>query len=132
MRTVLAIVVALTFLPTTSANDWSEPRDGLSVSVLRVEDSEVLVTWTAAPGAIAYQVFRGKDLDDLELISYTPQLQFRDRDAPDEDTWYVIVSHTPPSSYGLDVGPMRGKCLSMRGLTGISVTLAHCAPLRWP
>ena len=26
-------------------------------------------------------------------------------------------------------GPMRGKCIVMRGLTGVSVTLANCVPV---
>lgn len=121
---------ALLVLPTISANDWSEARDGIAVTLLRADDNFVHVSWTAAPGALSYELYRGPTLDDLTLVTQTPNLEYADAYAPDGDTWYVVVSRVPPVSSHLDIGPMRGKCLVLRGLTGVSITLANCMPVR--
>ena len=130
MRPILAVVVALLFAPLTSATDWSEARDGIAMSVVRIEDEHVYVSWTAAPGAVTYELYRGPSLDELSLLTQTPTLAFTDHEAPTGDTWYVVVSDVLlPSTAGVEVGPMRGKCLIMRGLTGVSIHMASCAPV---
>ncbi|HET6404425.1 MAG TPA: hypothetical protein VFH78_07250 [Candidatus Thermoplasmatota archaeon] len=132
MRILVALVAALFLVPTGSAVDWDDPQDALAVTVLRYHETSVIVSWSVAPGAVGYHVFRGPTPDDLQHLAFTPHLQFADTDAPDADTWYVVVSEMPSSTYDLELGPMRGKCVSARGITGISVTLAHCVPMRWP
>lgn len=127
MRSVWLLLVALLVVPTIGAASWDEREDRLAVTVMRIDDAFVHVSWSAAPGALAYEVHRGPSLDDLELITTTPALEYADAYAPEGDTWYVIIS-TYPITSSLEPGPIRGKCVAMRGLTGISVTVAHCLP----
>lgn len=127
MRSVWLLFVALLVVPTLGAATADEPEDRLAVTVMRIDDAFVHVSWSAAPGALAYEVRRGPSLDKLELIATTPALEYADAYAPEGDTWYEIVSTFPVTS-SLDPGPIRGACIAMRGLTGISVTLAHCLP----
>lgn len=130
MRSVYVLLGALLVLPTISATDWEEPRDGIGVTLIRADDNFVHVSWTAAPGAVSYELYRGPTPDDLELITQTPNLEYADAYAPDEDTWYVVISRVPALSSHVEPGPMRGKCISLRGYTGITVTIANCLPMR--
>lgn len=131
MRSVYVLLGAILVLPTISAADYDEPRDSLAVTLLRADDNFVHVSWTAAPGALSYALYRGPTPDDLTLITQTPNLEYADAYAPDADTWYVIVSQVPQIDSHIQPGPMRGKCLAMRGLTGFSLTLANCVPTGW-
>lgn len=127
MRSVCVLLAALFVVPTIGATAWEEPRDDLAVTVMRMADSFVHVSWTAAPGALAYQIHRGPTLDELEFVATTPALEYVDGHAPAENTWYVVVSTFPLAS-NIGPDPMRGKCVAMRGITGVSVTVAHCLP----
>lgn len=130
MRLTLAFVVALLFAPTMSASDAPEPEHGLAVTVVRVQDEFIDVSWSPAPAAVVYELYRGPALDDLTLVTQTPTLAFTDLAAPDEDTWYVVVSRVPESTTSFKSGPS-GKCLILRGFTGVSVHVASCAPIDW-
>lgn len=132
MRLLIALTTALLLAPAVvSAESQEEPRDALSVSVVRVVGKGVYVAWTPAPGAVMYQVYRGTSLDSLELISQTPATVYTDLSAPNEDMWYEILSVSPQSNIGDELGPVRGRCLSMRS-SGIALTLAHCMPAQGP
>lgn len=132
MRLLLALTVALLLAPTlVTAESQQEPRDALSVSVVRADESGVYVAWNPAPGAVMYYVYRGASIESLELISQTPATVYTDLAAPDHDLWYQIVSVSPSSGIGDEIGPMRGRCLSMRS-AGIALTLAHCMPAQGP
>lgn len=136
MKLFVAFTLALFFAPAFAAADaQEEPRDGLIVDVLRITGKGVYVTWSPAPLALSYQVFRGPDLAHLEFIGQTPALQFADWHAPEQDTWYQIVS-VGGLQNGLneiiDGGPMKGSCLAMRGGTGVAITAANCMPANGP
>ena len=130
MRSAYLLVGALLMVPTISATDWQEAREGIGVTLLRADESFVHVSWTVAPGAVSYELYRGPTLDDLQLITQTPNLEYADAYAPDEDVWYVVVSRVPSISTHVDPEPMRGKCLSLRGYTGVTITVANCLPMR--
>lgn len=132
MRLLLALTVALVIAPSVvTAESQQEPRDALSVTLVRVVGKGVYVAWTPAPGAVMYQIFRGPTLETLELLTQTPATGHADLAAPNEDMWYQIVSVGPASNVGDELGPMRGRCLSMRS-AGIAVSLAHCMPSQGP
>lgn len=132
MRFLIPLTAALLLAPSlVAAESQQEPRDALSVTVVRVVGKGVYVAWTPAPGAVMYQIYRGNSLESLELISQTPATLYTDIAPPNEDTWYQVVSVAPASNIGDELGPMRGRCLSMRS-SGIALTLAHCMPAQGP
>lgn len=130
MRSVAVLLGALLLLPLASVSAQDEPHDDIGITLLRIDDSFVHVTWTAAPGALTYALYRGATLDDLELVTSTSRLEYVDGSVPDSDIWYVVLSRPPIASHLDGPGPMSGKCLTMRGITGFSVSLAHCMPWR--
>lgn len=132
MRFLIALTVALFVAPSVvTAESQQEPRDALTVSVVRVVGKGVYVAWTPAPGATMYQVYRGPTLDDLELLYQTPATEYADLAVPNEDMWYQIVSVGLSSNLADELGPMRGRCLSMRS-AGFGITLANCMPAQGP
>lgn len=132
MRLFLVGTVALLLAPAFAAAGTQEPAEGLAVTVLRVEGKGVYVSWTPARISVMYDVYRGTSLDDLQLIAQTPNIQYTDFAPLDDDAWYVIISQVPTSVPSQLAEPLKGKCLSLRGATGIALTLAHCMPGRLP
>lgn len=118
-------MLTLAVLLAPTATSESKQPDTLAVSVVRIDEAGVVVTWTPAPGALAYLVYRGTDLEDLRQIARTSTPVYTDSAAPNENVWYVIVGEGLGTGHGA-----RGKCLAMRGATGIAVTAAHCVPDR--
>lgn len=128
MRLVVPLVVALVCGPALVSAESQEPTDALGVTVLRIDGKGVYMTWTPAQGAVLYDVYRGTDLNDMQYMGATPNLQFTDWSPPPQDTWYQVVSQYPQSLPQDLGGPMRGRCLAIHGTTGFSLTLAHCMP----
>lgn len=134
MRVLLAAAVVLLLAPAlaTASSSDSDPPDGITVTVLRIEGKGVYVTWTPAPAATSYDIYRGTDLGTLHYVASTPNLEYTDPSPPGADVWYQIISEVP-TSIPDDVGsPVKGRCLAVRGATGVSVTVANCMPGRMP
>lgn len=128
MRLYVVLVVAFALAPTLATATTKEPEDELAVTVVRIQGKGVYVEWAYATGAVTYEVWRGTSLQAMQHIATTPNLQFTDFHPPDADVWYQIVSQVPDQVPDELASPMRGKCLALRGATGISVTAAHCMP----
>ena len=129
MRLILAIVAASLLAPAfVSAASTDEPRDAMNVTTVRLSDTGVHVVWTAAPGALSYDVYRGPSLDKLERIAATVSLEYTDLAAPDAELWYEVLA---TSGHVDDDGPMRGRCIAMRS-TGVALTIANCMPSQGP
>jgi hypothetical protein len=129
MRFVVFFISTLFLVPLGMSSE-AEPRDALEVSTWTVDDASALSTWSPAPGALGYLVFRGETTDTAQLIGESATTSFFDATAPAEDAWYVIQSIHPGAGW-LDLGsPSRGACIKHRGATGLSITTAHCLPVR--
>jgi hypothetical protein len=134
MRFAVACTLALLLAPPLVSSTGAEPRDALAVSVYTADEVGAIVTWTVAPGAIGYAVYRGDSPESATFLAHTPGNAFHDPDTPDRETWYVILS-VHPQNGGRDLldprddfGGFRGSCISQRGATGVTVTASHCLP----
>jgi len=130
MRFGAAFVFAITLLPAVAGLAETEPRDAMAVAIFSSEDLGVIVTWSPAPNAISYAVYRGASLDDLVLLGETPATFWHDEDPLPGESWYVILSQAaasdPPSP--ADFGSFQGSCVNRNGTTGVTVTASHCVP----
>lgn len=129
MRTSIALAIVLLMLPLASSTE-AEPRDALAVSLFDIEESAVVVTWSAAPGAIAYDIYKGPTQKDLTLVGESTTTVWLDESAHTGTTWYVVVTKHAQGAPELGLGAYRGACVNQRGTTGVSVTAAHCVPAR--
>lgn len=131
MRLCLLAVVAL-FVAPTLASATSDTPDDLAVTVLRIEGKGGYVSWSAAPGVVVYDVYRGPDLDHMSLLARTPNVAYTDATPLESNAWYEIRGQ--PNGAPINLDPVRGKCLMLRGATGLSVTVANCMPgdMPWP
>lgn len=133
MRSVVALTLALLLAPTLASASQEEPRDALAMTIVGVDDVATSVSWSPAPVALLYEVYRGPSMDELTLLGTTPSTSFLDMTESSEDTvWYVVIGRAVSQSVGEHLHTMRGKCVATRGTTGYSVTLAHCMPTETP
>lgn len=129
MRFTCVFALACTFAltaPLASSHDAS--RDRLAVTLIDITSDatgSTFVSWSVATSAMRYDVYRGYDLDELELLAQTSSNWAFDHDPPSGDVWYVILSidHS-----GSNIGGSRGACINHRGATGISIAVSHCLP----
>lgn len=134
MRLFVAITLGLLWAPTAaSAQQQEEVRDALAMDITVIDEAGAFVAWTPAPGALLYEVYRGPGLDQLSLVTTTSLASFFDETVPAEgDVWYVVIARSGNTALGDSIQTMRGKCVATRGMTGYSVTLAHCMPSQSP
>lgn len=130
MRLFVAITLLALLAPSiASANRDEAPKDALSMTIVLLDERAAHISWSPAPGSVVYDLYRGASLDDLVLVASVPTTVYVDvPPAGRADIVYVVVSRMISSSIGDDVQQMRGKCIATRGMTGYSVTLAHCMP----
>ena len=127
---ILGILLATLLCAPLAYSSEAEPRDALEVSIYTLEETGAIITWSASPGAVGYRIFRGDSPENVVFIGRSATTSFVDETAPAEQVWYVILSDQ------LNVGtieafsPARGTCLKHKGLTGVSLTMAHCLPTR--
>lgn len=134
MRSVAACILALLLAPALASATQEETRDALAMTLLGVDGVGTVVSWSPAPTAFLYEVYRGPELDQLTLLGTTPSTSFLDASTAtaEENVWYVVIGRSASQSVGEYVHTMRGKCVATRGMTGYSITLAHCAPAETP
>lgn len=134
MRLVVACILALLLAPTLVSASQEEARDSLAMEVVVIGGVGASISWSPAPTAYAYEVYRGPELDQLTFLGATPSTSFFDASTPasEESVWYVVIGRATAQSVGEFVHTMRGKCLATRGMTGYSLTLAHCMPTQAP
>lgn len=129
MKFVVLMLSMLLLAPVAHSSE-AEPRDALEVSIWSIDVSSALVTWTPAPGAIGYLIFRGDTPETATLIGQSAATTFYDATAPLEEAWYVVLS-VQSENGAFEIGsPSRGACIKHKGATGLSVTTAHCIPTR--
>lgn len=120
----VGIVVALTLLsavPTMAAS-----TDSLATTSVYVRDVGTLLTWTPAPGATGYHVYRAVDHDRPELIGTTVgPLLF---DAHDVKGTRVVYSILPFSAIP-GITYSQSDCVTWRNGSA-SVTVSECAGSR--
>lgn len=134
MRSVAACILALLLAPAFASATQEEPRDALAMTIVGVDGVGTAVSWSPAPTAFLYEVYRGPAMDKLTLLGTTPSTSFLDASSgtAEESVWYVVIGRSASQSVGEYVHTMRGKCVATRGMTGYSVTLAHCTPTESP
>lgn len=133
MRLALVVTLGLLCAPTLASATQEEVRDALTMHITLVDGVGATVAWSGAPGLLEYELYRGPTLDELELVATTSLTSFHDMTVPEDGSvWYVVIGRTSNSALTDSVDTMRGKCLATRGMTGYSVTLAHCMPRQLP
>lgn len=134
MRLVIACILALLLAPTLVSATQEEPRDALAMDIVSIGGAGTSISWSPAPTAYLYEVYRGPELDELTFLGATPSTTFFDTSDPaaEERVWYVVIGRASAQSVGEYMETMRGKCLATRGMTGYSLTLAHCMPTESP
>lgn len=129
MKSVALLLSTLLLVPLAHSSE-AEPRDALEVSIWSFDVSSAFLSWTPAPGAIGYLIFRGDTPETATLIGQSATTTFYDATAPVEQAWYVILSVQSENGAFDIVSPSRGACIKHKGATGLSVTTAHCIPTR--
>ena len=131
MRIGVALVLSMFLVPLAVSSE-GEARDALAVGIYHVDGVGAIISWSPAPGATGYEVYRGPTLDDLTLIGSTETTIFFDPDSPAGDVWYMILSTHPATIPVLNggIGTYKGACVDHHGMTGISVSAANCLPTR--
>jgi len=120
MRSLVVLAIALLVAPMgiTSA----ESTDRLAVTIVNFDEKAALVTWSPAPDAIAYEVYRGTSPEHATLIEVTSLTAILDGAPLPGEAWYIIKSLADRHGGG----GAGGSCVDRHGTTGVSVTTSSC------
>lgn len=125
----LAVVILAPLPLSHAAESEREPVHALDVLLVDMPGVATIVSWTPAPLADRYLVYRGPSLDALTLVATTDVTSFVDDAVPVDDTavWYLILGKAPTNSVMPDTPDRKGQCVSQRDHR-TSVTASNCTP----